>query len=637
MSDTDNKNNEDFSFQAEVDQLLKMMVHSVYTEKEIFLRELISNASDACDKLRYEAVKQPDLLGDTALKIEVRPDSDAKTLTICDNGIGMSRDELIANLGTIAKSGTRAFLEQAKEEKESTDLIGQFGVGFYSAFMVADKVDVLSAKAGSDARHLWTSDGTSGFHVEQTEDYRELRHGTQIILHLREDALEFLDPFRIRQIVKTYSDHISFPIMLWTKAKDDDGKEFMDEEQLNSASALWMRSKSEISEDEYKSFYADAGGQFDEPKLTIHYRAEGRHEYSVLLFVPTMRPFDLYDPDRKGRVKLYVRRVFITDQADLLPAYMRFVRGVIDSEDMPLNISREMLQNNPIVASIRKAVTNRMLNELGKLAEKDADGYDVFWETFGSVLKEGLYEDPERRDQLFDLARFRSINQDGWISLKSYVENFKENQTAIYYLTGDNLAQLKASPQLEGFKARGLDVLLLTDPVDNFWVATAAGYDGKPFQSVTQGQADFSLIPPEEKGDEEKADTEDAPSEAVAATVVAKLKTLLEGAVSDVRISDRLVDSPACLVAPAGGPDRAMEKILSAQSKDIGVEPVLEINKTHALVKALASQVDSAGGSQFDDIGWLLFDQARILEGGTPQDPARFAERMNRLVMAGLG
>lgn len=634
MTDAASDDMTDFSFQAEVDQLLKMMVHSVYTEKEIFLRELISNASDACDKLRYEATRQPDLLGDTALQITIHPDADAKTLTIADNGIGMSRDELIENLGTIARSGTKAFLEQMKESKEGSALIGQFGVGFYSAFMVADKVEVVSVKAGTGERHLWSSDGTSGFHVEKTEEFEGLEHGTRVTLYLNDEAQEFLDPMRIRQIVKTYSDHISFPIMLWTKGKDDEGKEFQDEEQLNAASALWMRSKSDISEEDYKSFYGDLGGAFDEPQLTVHYRAEGRHEYAVLLFVPSMRPFDLYDPDRKGRVKLYVRRVFITDQADLLPAYMRFVRGVIDSEDMPLNISREMLQNNPIVAAIRKAVTNRMFTELGKFAEKQPEDYETFWETFGSVMKEGLYEDPERRDQLFDLARFHSINHDGLISLKTYIENLKENQTAIYYLTGDNLDQLKASPQLEGFKARGLDVLLLTDPVDNFWVATAAGFDGKPFQSVSQGQADFSNIAPSESDEAKEAEDSETPSDAVTASVVAKLKTILEGSVSDVRLSDRLVESPACLVAPAGGPDRGLEKILSAQSKGAGLMPVLEINKSHALVKALAGKLE--GNNQFDDIAWLLFDQARILEGEKPQDPAKFAERLNRLVLSGI-
>ena len=527
------------SFQAEVAKLLHLMVHSVYSEREVFLRELISNAADALDKLRYEAVTDETLLADDSdLKITLETNPDAKTLTIRDNGIGMGEQELIDNLGTIARSGTKAFIEQlsaTKPEGDAPQLIGQFGVGFYSAFMVADHVDVVSRRAGEDTAWLWQSDGAQGFSLDKAPEdaAQEVIRGTRITLHLKEDAREFLDAMRIEQIVRTYSDHISFPIMLKTPARPEDedqedkqedqtdrtetstedkdgdtgAKPATEERQLNDASALWTRPKSEITQDQYKEFYHHNAASFDDPALTIHYQAEGRHSFTALLFLPTMRPFDLYDPNRKGRIKLYVRRVFITDDADLLPSYLRFVRGVIDSEDMPLNISREMLQNNPIVGAIRKAVTNRVLNEIKKLAEKDAETFEKLWEDFGPVLKEGLYEDTERRDTLYDIARFHTSSGESWRTLKDYLTDMHENQTAVYYLTGENLEQLKASPQLEGYRARDIEVLLLADPVDSFWVTSALGFEGKPFKSITQGEADLSNIPVKD-GDGEAAATD---------------------------------------------------------------------------------------------------------------------------------
>ncbi len=492
---TENKSdgNSEFGFQADVARLLHLMVHSVYSEKEIFLRELVSNGADACDKLRYEAITKPELLADDAdLRLTITANEQNKTLIVADNGIGMSRAELIDNLGIIARSGTKAFLAAA--EKKSSDAptaIGQFGVGFYSAFMVASRIEVISRKAGSKSVHAWSSDGINGFDVAKAPKAQAdaLPRGTMVTLHLKDDALDYLKETELERIIRAYSDHIPFHIDLLSLK---DGKQ--ERRQLNSASALWTRPKADISEDQYKEFYHHAGGLYDTPAITIHYKAEGRHEYNVLLFVPTMPPFDLYEPARAGRVRLYVRRVFITDDADILPGYLRFVRGVVDSEDIPLNVSREMLQNNPIVASIRNAVTSRVLADIKALAKKDKDKFETIWTAFGAVLKEGLYEDMERRDALFEIALFHSTKGDDWRTLKDYVADLRPNQSAIYYLAGESHEQVKSSPQLEGFAARGVEVLLLSDPVDNFWVTTALGFDGKPFQSITQGDIDLSAI-----------------------------------------------------------------------------------------------------------------------------------------------
>ena len=610
------------TFQAEVARILEMMVHSVYTEKEIFLRELVSNASDALDKLRYLGLTDPRLLeGDgDALAIVIEPDTAAKTLTVRDNGIGMSAQELVDNLGTIARSGTKTFLEQMAAEKAGGgDLIGQFGVGFYSAFMVADRIEVVSRRAGASETNRWVSAGGGGFTVEplDAEEASATPRGTSVCLHLKDDAYEYAMDDRIEQIVHAYSDHILFPIRLGEK-------------QVNSASALWAKPKAEITAEQYTEFYRGTALQFDDPVLTIHYRAEGRNEYTVLLFVPGSKPFDLYDAHRKGRIRLYVRRVFITDDADLLPAYLRFVRGVIDSQDMPLNISREMLQNNPMVAAIRKAVTNRVLSELKTLAEKDEAAYGKLWANFGAVLKEGLYEDRERRDALYELTRFHTTTSgERPRSLKDYVAALKENQTAIFYLTGESLDKLKASPQLEGLRARGVEVLLLTDPIDNFWVMGALGFDGKPFKSITQGDADIDRVP--------LAEGAEAPAAATGATaqLIEAMKRVLGAAVSDVKASSRLVDSPACLVASAGGPDRGLEKIMSRQADHGPISsPVLEINPGHKLVQRLDGA--RTGDKQtFEDLAFLLLDEARILEGGAPEEPGKFAERLNRLLVAG--
>jgi molecular chaperone HtpG len=599
-------------FQAEVAKLLHLMVHSVYSDRDVFLRELISNAADALDKLRYEALTQPELLaGDTNLQITITPDKDAKILTIADNGIGMGEDELIQNLGTIAKSGTQAFMEKAKSAKTDVHLIGQFGIGFYSGFIVASKVDVISRAAGSDEAFIWSSEGTGQFTVNKAE---RAGRGTSIVLHLKDDAAEFLEPWKIESVVKAYSDHIAHPIML----VDDKGES----RQINSANALWMRPKSEVTAEQHKEFFGELSGAYEAPALTLHYRAEGRHEYTVLLYVPAERPFDLYDPERKGRQKLYVKRVYIADDAALLPPYLRFVRGVIDSEDMPLNISREMLQNNPQVAQIRKAVTNKVLSELKKTAENDKEAFKKIWSVFAPVIKEGLYEDMEHRDALFEIARFKSTQGED-VSLKDYVGRLKENQTAIYYLTAEDAAKAAASPQLEGYKARDVEVLLLTDPVDAFWVRTALGYDGKPFKSIAQGASDLGQIKVKDETKHEEAPEGDA------ALLTAAMKQALGDRVKEVRRSERLTDSAVCLVA-AEGMDRTLEKLLSRQ-KDTGISvtaPVLEINTGHPLIMALARAVKDKGAASIDDAARLLLDQAFILEGEPVADPAAFAARL---------
>jgi molecular chaperone HtpG len=608
-------------FQAEVAKLLHLMVHSVYSEREVFLRELISNASDACDKLRYEALKNDKLMsvgGD--LRITISFDKKNKTLTIADTGIGMDAKELADNLGTIARSGTQAFMEQmegAKKKGKGDDgvhLIGQFGVGFYSSFMIAEQVDVVSRKAGSKAVNIWSSDGTGTYTVSKYEGDDAPERGTSIRLKLRKDAKEFLEDMRLQYIVRTYSDHVSHPI-------------YLGDEQVNSGSAIWTRSKSDVSEDQHREFFGHVAGVIGDPAMTIHYRAEGRNEYSVLLYVPGEKPFDLFDPERKGKQKLYVRRVFITDEAEMLPSYLRFVRGVIDSEDMPLNISREMLQDNPTVHTIRKAVTKRVLSEMKKCAEKKPEIYEKIWAAFGPVIKEGLYEDMERRDELYEICRFRSTASEGkeTVLLSDYASRMKDNQTAIYYLTGEDAAKAEVSPQLEGYKARGIEVLLLTDPVDAFWVQTSLGFGGKSFKSVTKGGADLDQVPLQDKKKKTKSD------DASTATLITALKTALGDAVQDVAKSARLTSSPVCIVAGDQGFDRTLEKYLARQEGKTSISaPVLEINPDHALIAKLA---DRAGkGEDLSDAAQLLLDQARILEGEAPADANEFAERLSKLM-----
>ena len=608
-------------FQAEVAELLHLMVHSVYSETDIFLRELISNASDACDKLRYEAIAAPDLITDGAApEIRIVADKKANTLSVIDSGIGMDRQELIDNLGTIARSGTRSFVSRLKEAKDGANLIGQFGVGFYAAFMVAERIVVTSRRAGSDQVWVWSSSGGSGFEIAPASDEAGKRvvRGTEIVLHLKKDAEKYLETYEIERIVRAYSDNIQFPIYLVPEEGEP--------RQVNSASALWQRPKSELSAEDYKQAYHSIAGAFDEPAMTLHYRAEGRQSYAVLLFAPSTKPFDLFDQARKGKVKLYVRRVFIADDAELLPAYLRFIRGVIDSEDLPLNISREMLQNNPQLAQIRKAVTGRVISELESISEKEPEAFAKIWDAFGAVIKEGIWEDFERREKLLALSRFTTTSGEKR-SLKQYVEDIKPNQTDIYYLVGDSIERLKSNPKLESAKARGIEVLLLTDPVDAFWTAAPLEFGGKPLKSLSQGDVDFSLIPSVEDKAEEKKD-ESAADEAMTIAIV---KEALGKRVADVRASQRLTSSASCLVASGEARDRALERLLAQHDKGVTRKPVLEINLKHPLVAAIADAKDAA-----NDLSFLLLEQAQILDGELPEDPAAFAARLNRLVLHGL-
>ncbi|MBR0961168.1 molecular chaperone HtpG [Bradyrhizobium japonicum] len=612
-------------FQAEVSELLHLMVHSVYSETDIFLRELISNASDACDKLRYEAIASPALLGEgDALRIRIVPNKTAKTLTIADNGIGMERQELIDHLGTIARSGTKAFVSKLKEAKDGLGLIGQFGVGFYSAFMVAEKIVVISRRAGESDVWTWTSSGGSGFEIARASDEEAARvtRGTEIVLHLKDDAKKYLETYEIERIVTAYSDNILFPIELVPEEGEP--------RQINSASALWQRSKSELTADDYKKAYQQIASAFDDPAMTLHYRAEGRYSYAVLLFAPSTKPFDLFEPNRKGRVKLYVRRVFITDDADLLPGYLRFIRGVVDSEDLPLNISREMLQNNPQLAQIRKAVATRGVSELESLADKDPENFAKIWDAFGAVLKEGIYEDFERREKLLALSRFTTTSGDKR-SLKQVIADFKPNQTEIYYLVGDSIERLKSNPRLEAATARGIEVLLLSDPVDAFWTSMPSEFEGKPLKSLSQGDLNLDLIPRLDEADEAK---KDEPAADEAATI-AVIKAALGERVSDVKASTRLTSSASCLVADSQGPSRELERILAQQNRGMKTKPILEINLRHPLVTAVTKA--QAGSKVVDDLSLLLLEQAQILDGELPEDPAAFAARLNRLVLQGLG
>ena len=614
------------TFQAEVSRLLDIVAHSLYSEKEIFLRELISNASDACDRLRYAALIEPSLAeGDANYRVVLTPVKSSRTLTIADNGIGMNRDELVENLGTIARSGTAAFInELTGDAKKDLSLIGQFGVGFYSAFMVADRVEVLSRKAGETEGWRWTSDGKGSFTVEMAAN---VPRGARITLHMREGDEEFLESHRLRRIVKTYSDHIALPIVL------ADGNK---EETINAASALWTRPRSEITAEQYKEFYHHVGHALDEPWLTLHARAEGVLEYTYLLFVPAQKPFDLFDPERKSRLKLYVRRVFITDEGtDLLPAYLRFLRGIVDSEDLPLNISREMLQSNPMVARMRQQLTRRVLTELGKKAEEAPDEYAKFWDNFGAVLKEGLYEDREQSEVLLGLARFRSTTRDGLISLDDYVAAMKPGQEAIYTITGDSLDLLRKSPQLEGFRAKGVEVLLLTDPIDEFWVPAIGTYKEKPFKSATRGAVDLDKI--EAAADKPQAPDKPAPP-AKLSSLIAIFKLALGDAVKDVRASARLTDSAVCLVADEGDLDMHLERLLKQHRQlDTTAKRILELNPHHRLIERLAGSVGEAGASdQLSDFAWLLLDQARIVEGEQLPDPLAFARRLATLLERGL-
>jgi molecular chaperone HtpG len=615
---------EKLQFQAEVSRLLDIVAHALYSDKEVFLRELISNASDACDRLRYLTATEPDkAAGTQPAKITLTPDTKQRTLDIVDTGIGMGRDELVENLGTIARSGTGRFLEQLTgDAKQDMSLIGQFGVGFYAAFMVSDKVEVVSRKAGSEQAWRWVSDGKGAFTIAEAE--RD-EIGTTVRLHLRAGEHEFTEPERLKNIVRRYSDHIGVPITLVAKDK---------EETINSAAALWTRSKSEITPEQSTAFYKHVAHANDEPWVTVHVRAEGTLEYSALLFVPSAKPFDLFHPDRKHGVKLYVRRVFITDDCkELLPGYLRFLRGVVDSSDLPLNISREMLQSNPLLTKIRANLVKRVLSDLDK--KQGDDGYPTFWENFGAVLKEGLYEDHEHQDALLKLARFRTTASDTPISLETYVARMKPGQDAIYTIGGEDQQRLLASPQLEGYRAKGVEVLLLTDPIDEFWMPMVQKFGDKPFRSVTRGAADLTKIA---DADDKKPDS-DKLADGEIAKLIALFKLTLGDEVKDVRESSRLTDSAVCLVADEGDMDMQLEKLLRQHKQLDKISPrVLELNPRHPVIRCLVGRVAEPGASDsLADAARLLLDQARILEGEALPDPRAFARRLDGVLAKGMG
>lgn len=614
------------TFSAEISKLLKLMIHSLYANKDIFLRELISNASDACDKLRYSAITEPELLGSDTLKICITSDKKAKTVTISDNGIGMTKEELIANLGTIAKSGTQEFLNSLTgDAKKDMPLIGQFGVGFYSAFVVADKVMVESRKAGTEKGHIWESEGSGEFTIR---DAKGSERGTKITLHIKAGEEEYLDKFRLRHIAQTYSDHISFPI----EYIDEDGKP----EAINKGSALWMRPKSEITEEQYKEFYHHIAHSPDTPWMTLHSKVEGKVEYTNLLFIPSMPPFDLFHPDRKRRVKLYVKRVFITDEGtDIIPHYLRFLRGVVDSEDLPLNISRETLQKNPVLDKIRDSIVKRTLADLIKRAEKEPEAYAAFWKNFGAVLKEGLCEAMAPKEQILEACRFYSTEGDKLTGLDDYIKRMKPAQEHIFYLTGDNIESLKRSPQLEGFKKRGVEVLLLSDHVDDFWVNVVQDYKGKPLLSVTRSNEELDKI-----GTEDKAKENKKPESTDTQPLIEVLKKIYGQEVKNVRVTHKLSESAVCLAVDEGAMDIRLERFLREQKQLATTHSkILEINPDHKVIEYLATKVKNGAGETDQtlcDIAFLLLDQAKIMQGEEISDPALFSSRINKFLAQGL-
>lgn len=629
---------EALGFQTEARQLLDLMIHSLYSNSEIFLRELISNASDAADRLRFEGLQDDSLFeDDPELKIRVEYDKKRKTITVIDNGIGMSRQEVVDHLGTIAKSGTKRFLESLTgDQSKDSQLIGQFGVGFYSSFIVAEKVEVVTRRAGLPREEgaRWISDGKSEYTVETVA---RPRRGTKVTLHLRDEAKDFLDGYRLRGIINKYSDHISLPIVMLKEGEDEKG-----EERVNAATALWTRNKKDIKEEDYHEFYKTVSHDFEAPLCHVHSKVEGKLEYSSLLFIPARAPFDLWDRQQRHGVKLYVKRVFIMDDAEqLLPPYLRFVKGVVDSDDLPLNISREILQRNKTIDAIRSGCVKKVLDLLKRLASKEPEKYQTFWRTFGRVLKEGVVDAPDKRDELAKLFRFKSTREEGeedTVSLDDYAARMKEGQEAIYYVTADSYATAKNSPHLEIFREKGIEALLLTDPIDEWMVSHLTEYAEKPLQSVTKGELDVEALGGVggEGGAEDKSDAEDQEAgadadEAAALTeLTQRVKQALDERVKEVRITRRLTDSPACLVADSHELGRHLEQILQATGQQVArAKPVLEINPRHPIVEKLKNEQND---ERFGDWAGLIFDQALLSEGGQPEDPAGFVRRLNKLL-----
>ena len=637
---------ETHGFQTEVRKLLDLMIHSLYSNKEIFLRELISNAADAADKLRFEALSDDALYeGDGELRVRISFDADARTVTVRDNGIGMTREEIASNLGTIARSGTRQFFEALTgDAAKDTQLIGQFGVGFYSSFIVADHVAVTSRRAGRPASEgvRWESGGEGEFTVD-TVDVEP--RGTEVVLHLRDGEDELLDRYRLRGIVRKYSDHVSIPILMPGEGKADDEAddedadedtnrdtgvdEAKDEETINAATALWTRNKSELGDDDYNGFYKHVAHDFEDPLAWVHSRVEGNLEYSLLLFVPARAPFDLWDRNVRRGVKLYVRRIFIMDDAEhLMPAYLRFVRGVIDSADLPLNISREILQENRQIQSIRTGAVKRVLDLLGGIAKDDSEKYAKFWESFGRVLKEGVVEDGRNREQIAKLLRFastRDAEDAETVSLDDYVSRMKDGQKGIYYITADGYRTARSSPHLEVFDKHGLEVLLLADPIDEWLVMHLTEYEDKPLVSVMKGELDLGDVASGDDAPKEEAEGDHGP-------VLARFRDALSGRIKDVRVTRRLSTSPACLVSEEFEMSRHLERILDAAGQKVdSARPILEINPDHPMVARLAAETEASRQSDWAN---LIFDQALLSEGGRLEDPAAFVRRMNELIVA---
>ncbi len=618
------------AFQTEISQLLDLMINSLYSQKEIFLRELISNSSDAIDKRRFEALTNAALLNDEEeLAVTITTDKDANILTINDNGIGMSHDEVIDNIGTIARSGTKKFMQALEANKDGGDdvnLIGQFGVGFYSVFMVADKVSVLTRRAGADQAVLWESDGKGEFTISEANKDSV---GTSISLHLREDETEYLDDFRLKHIINKYSEHISLPIkMLGAAPLDDEGNPIEDAEPefetVNTGTALWARSKSEISDEEYQNFYQGLSYDMEPPLSTLHHKVEGNMEYTSLLFIPRKAPFDLWNRENKKGIKLYVRRVFIMDDAEhLMPNYLRFVKGVIDSQDLPLNVSREILQSDRDIQKIKARAVKRVLDELKRIAKDDAEAFQGFWGEFGQVIKEGIVEDTGNKDNITPLLRFASTengNDEQSTSLDQYVERMSDEQDAIYYITAESYQAAKGSPHLEMFAKKGIEVLLLTDPVDEWLVNSLMEHNEKPLKSVTKGDVELS--------DEEKKEQEEAKAEL--SDVTEKLTEVLSESVKEVRLTNRLTESPACLVADETDPGANLERIMKAMGQDApSSKPILELNPEHAIIKQLDADSDS-----FADWAQVLFDQAALSEGAQIKDPANYVKLVNKLLVS---
>ncbi len=604
------------NFQADVSKMLDIVVNSLYSEKQIFLRELISNASDACDKLKYMALTHPDIARESGeMKIWITPDAEKNTLTVADNGIGMNRDDLINHLGTIAKSGTADFVKNASDNGSAVDLIGQFGVGFYSAFMVADKVEILTRRAGEDKAWFWVSNGVDGFEIREAE---KKTNGTEIKLFLKQDEKNYTDSIYLRQIIRTYSDHINYPIVLCL------GK--AGEETVNSASALWTRNKAEITPEQYKEFYHHVSKNFDEPWMTLHFKAEGSIEYTGLLYIPGTAPYDLFQPDRKQGLKLYVNRVFISEKVEeLLPSYLRFVRGIIDSSDLPLNISREMLQQSPLIAKIRQGTVSRILKELKKRS-KDYEDYKKFWDAFGIAFKEGIYEDFANREEIAGLSRFVSTNDtEKLTSLDDYIGRAQPEQKAIYYITGDDVKTLVNNPQLEAFKEKGLEVLLLTDPIDEFWTQTLGTYKTFAVKHVSQADIDLSF-----KREGQKAE------EGNLKKLTDLLGEMFKNEVGKVTTTDKLTKSPVSLTVEAGQMSIHLERLMRnhQQQTAFASTRILELNPYHPLIIRLAEAMgDEALKPKVEEVARLLLDQAKIAEGECISDPSFYSEKMSEYIL----